>query len=164
MIAPIFPKPWLGIQKSAGRTSLVVQLRMPHYQCRDLGNAVLIRGGGTKIPHSVWPKKKKKSLKKKSRSLLQWRTEEGYMTGFSCNLSPVFYALTLIPARTRTQGESRTEKASLDWCWVIWCRPSGLGDSSKLHSFIMNFSFIYLKNKSPMCLMPLCTHYLLYLS
>ena len=58
MTAPIFPKPWLGIQKSAGGTSLVVQLRMPHYQCRDLGNAVLIRGWGTKIPHSVWPKKK----------------------------------------------------------------------------------------------------------
>lgn len=68
MIAPIFPKPWLGIQKSAGRTSLVVQLRMPHYQCRDLGNAVLIRGGGTKIPHSVWPKKKKNIEKKIQKS------------------------------------------------------------------------------------------------
>ena len=136
MTAAIFPKPWpTTIQKSAGGTSLVVQLRMPHYQCRDLGNAVLIPGGGTKIPHSVWPPKK--IIEKKSRSLLQRRTEEGYMDGFSCNLSPVFHPLTLLPARRGTQGESRTKKkkASLDWCWVIWCRPSGLGDSSKLHSF-----------------------------
>ena len=132
MTAPIFPKPWpTMIQKSAGGTSLMVQLRMPQYRCRYSGNAVLIPGGGTKSPHSVWQKKKKKS-----RSLLLWRTEEGYMAGFSCNLSPVFYPLTLIPARRGTQGESRTEKASLDWCWVVWCRPSVLGDSSKLHSFL----------------------------
>ena len=58
----------LAIRNCPSGVSLAVQwLRLHTSNARDAGSNT---GGGTKIPHAVWPKKKKKS----SLLLFCWRT------------------------------------------------------------------------------------------
>lgn len=138
MTAAIFPKPWpTTIQKSAGGTSLVVQLRMPHYQCRDLGT-LFWSLWGTKIPHSVWPPKK--IIEKNPEVCCRGGQKRGtWMASVAiCHLSFIPFWPFFLPGGT--QGESRTKKKkSLTWLVLgwIWCRPSGLGDSSKLYTLFL---------------------------